>query len=57
MPTINYNAALPAFSSISGRSSIDINKWVSELKFNISTLVERVPNLDAFYLQSTFRML
>jgi len=40
MPTINYNAALPAFSSISGRSSIDINKWVSELKFNISSLIK-----------------
>lgn len=40
MPTINYNAALPAFSSISGRSSIDINKWVSELKFNINSLIK-----------------
>ena len=40
MPTINYNAALPALGSLSGRSSIDINKWVSELKGNLSSLIK-----------------
>ena len=42
MNEINYSAALPMLNSFLGRSSIDINKWISGLKGDISSIIKQM---------------